>query len=53
MAAFWRAFSWKHHFLPLSAVLGWFSVAFGATIVALYPLVIPPALDLVEAPQRR
>ncbi|WP_434140806.1 cytochrome d ubiquinol oxidase subunit II (plasmid) [Pseudomonas luteola] len=49
MIVFWRAFSWTHHFLPLFAVLGWFIVAYGAMIVALYPLVIPPTLTISQA----
>lgn len=49
MVIFWRAFAWKHHFLPLFAVLGWFSVVYSAMIVALYPLVIPPGLTLAQA----
>ncbi|TWI49246.1 cytochrome bd-I ubiquinol oxidase subunit 2 apoprotein [Pseudomonas duriflava] len=49
MAVFWRAFAWKYHFLPLFAVLGWFATAYAAMVVALYPLIIPPALTLAEA----
>jgi cytochrome d ubiquinol oxidase subunit II len=49
MGLFWRAFAWKHHFLPLFAVLAWFGVVYSAMIMALYPLVIPPGLTLAQA----
>jgi len=50
---FWRSFNRKHHFLPLFAVLGWFITAYGAMILAMYPLIIPPSLTLPQASSAR
>jgi len=47
--AFWKALPCRIHYLPLFAVLGWFMVAYAALILALYPLVIPPALTIFQA----
>jgi cytochrome d ubiquinol oxidase subunit II len=46
---FWRGLSLKHDVTPFLAVLGWFALCYAGLGISIWPLIVPPSIDIWQA----